>query len=418
MGLGKRWQQIRTHILGRRLPRGLINWRYAWPKGDPQILIHRRLWWNSGQDWPRPIWIASEFICWIRWMLWYGWRATGRIVHAQRQAHAPQDTLSLIQQYLRTLGWALGWCIHPRDVYRFGLLQAPEKALTYVYDQETGAYHRSRNPNPAQTPASYACIQDKIALADCVGVLGIPVVATTRVIARATSILLQQVAPTDSSGPLFYKTRSGNQGRGAFALWQTQQGLQGRSFEGEPLSSTQHIELAWKTLHQMDDVLIQPLLTNHPDLDAMSLTGEAIIVRFISERGNDGNSDCLSTTLEVPAGKTAQHKTTYSIFPIDSISGKLERFPQRDWLTPDIEQTAALIWTLAPLDKRIPCWPALMAASFKAHVAFTDVRAIAWDWVITPTGPVLLEGNVGWGTVTPQILHGGFLKNAVSPSIS
>jgi hypothetical protein len=40
---------------------------------------------------------------------------------------------------------------------------------------------------------------------------------------------------------------------------------------------------------------------------------------------------------------------------------------------------------------------------------FPDVWAIAWDWVITPSGPVLLEGNSGWGTATPQMIQGGFL---------
>ncbi len=416
MSVSERWQQLRRHVLSRRLPLGLVSARYLWGSHKPQVRQHRDLWWHSGDTWPRPIWFISELFVWMRWVLWYGWVANWRVVRTHSKTYAANTGLPIHRQFFTALRLALGWCIHPRDAFRFDLLLKPKAALDYVYGQETNAYHRSRNLNPAKTPASYAHIQDKVALAECVAALGIPVVATTRVIARATPVTLQQVAPTDSSGPLFYKTRSGNQGRGAFALWQTPQGLQGRSFEGDPLSSTQHIELAWKTLHQMDDVLIQPLLTNHPDLAAMSLTGEAITVRLISERDNDGNIDCLSATLEVPAGKTAQHKTTYSIFPIDSILGKLQRFPQRDWLTPDNKQIAAQIWALAASDKKIPYWSTLLAASFKAHAAFSDVRAIAWDWVITPTGPVLLEGNVGWGTATPQILKGGFLKNVMSAS--
>jgi len=57
----------------------------------------------------------------------------------------------------------------------------------------------------------------------------------------------------------------------------------------------------------------------------------------------------------------------------------------------------------------LPHWPALVWASHQAQTEFPDLWAIAWDWVITPSGPVLLEGNTGWGTTTSQIIQGGFL---------
>jgi hypothetical protein len=66
-------------------------------------------------------------------------------------------------------------------------------------------------------------------------------------------------------------------------------------------------------------------------------------------------------------------------------------------------------WTQAPPDFIVPHWQALVAASLAAHRQFPDVCAIAWDWIITPEGPLLLEGNTGWGTATPQLILGGFL---------
>jgi hypothetical protein len=53
----------------------------------------------------------------------------------------------------------------------------------------------------------------------------------------------------------------------------------------------------------------------------------------------------------------------------------------------------------------------LVIASERAHAVFPDVWAIAWDWVLTPEGPVLLEGNSGWGTTLPQRLEGGLLRH-------
>lgn len=59
----------------------------------------------------------------------------------------------------------------------------------------------------------------------------------------------------------------------------------------------------------------------------------------------------------------------------------------------------------------VPRWHELADYTHQAHATFPDIRAIAWDWVITPAGPVLLEGNVGWGAAMPQLMLGGFLRD-------
>lgn len=67
---------------------------------------------------------------------------------------------------------------------------------------------------------------------------------------------------------------------------------------------------------------------------------------------------------------------------------------------------------LLPAGFVLPDWPALVASSHHAHARLPGVWAIAWDWVLTPDGPVLLEGNAGWGVSAPQLLNGGFLADA------
>jgi len=57
----------------------------------------------------------------------------------------------------------------------------------------------------------------------------------------------------------------------------------------------------------------------------------------------------------------------------------------------------------------LPDWPLLIDASHRAQAQFPGIWAIAWDWVLTADGPVLLEGNVGWGGAVPQQLQGGWL---------
>ena len=64
-----------------------------------------------------------------------------------------------------------------------------------------------------------------------------------------------------------------------------------------------------------------------------------------------------------------------------------------------------------PENTTIPYWQDLINYTHLAHQQFPDLATLAWDWVITPTGPVLLESNTGWGTTTPQLLMGGFLAD-------
>ena len=60
----------------------------------------------------------------------------------------------------------------------------------------------------------------------------------------------------------------------------------------------------------------------------------------------------------------------------------------------------------------IPFWSELRKGALASHALFPDVYAIAWDYVVTPDGPLLLEGNTGWATRMPQIFNGGLLSLA------
>lgn len=48
---------------------------------------------------------------------------------------------------------------------------------------------------------------------------------------------------------------------------------------------------------------------------------------------------------------------------------------------------------------------------------FSEIYAIAWDYVITSDGPCMLEGNSGWGATTPQVIYGGLLKKITNSAL-
>ena len=62
-------------------------------------------------------------------------------------------------------------------------------------------------------------------------------------------------------------------------------------------------------------------------------------------------------------------------------------------------------------NRTIPYWKEIRKSAIDAHHCFPDVYAIAWDYVITPDGPYMLEGNTGWGAATTQMLQSGLLQD-------
>jgi hypothetical protein len=294
-------------------------------------------------------------------------------------------------------------------VYRFRLYREPGAALDHVFDHEVPAFQRWRSTPLGLQPSSLALLQDKVAFADELGRRGVPVVPTGACVPKHAGGR-PLAAEMQAFERVFCKARSGSRGQGAFTAWRTPHGIEGKAFEGHAIRKTEALESKWQELLALDDALIQPCLATHPALAQMACGDQAVTVRFIS-RWQGASLSCLSATLEIPAGSDeSSGRTLYSILPIEADSGRLLPLPADALLTREARERAERTWARAGAIETLPYWAALTAASFRAHRVFPGVWAIAWDWVITPDGPLLLEGNTGWGTATPQILQGGLLS--------
>ena len=402
----------RRELWQRHCPQGLISWRYLWPGQDGRIIAHRQIWWQQGEGWPRWLWLAVQGWQWLRWVGWFGPLALWRTLGRRRAQVAEGEGLGLGQQLWRVGRLTLGWCIPPREIYQFNLHHHPERALDYIFTHELPAYHRWRSRPLGLKPASLATLQDKLRLAAQLTPLGIALVPTPHVISRGQAAPL--ITYLEPGARLFCKTRSGNQGRGAFTVWQQASvagaaGLRGQGFEGKDLADGAAVEAAWQALCQQDDALIQPCLVNHAALEPLAMAGRAITVRYITA-WQQGQICCLSAVLEVPTHRAEHHhQILYSLLPLDPARGRVLPWPHPERLPEAARQAMTPLELRLPQPFHLPHWPALAWASHQAQAEFPDLGAIAWDWVITPSGPVLLEGNTGWGTATPQMIRGGLL---------
>lgn len=405
-----RW--LRRELVSRPLPHGLLGWQYLWPSDDDRILLHRQLWWSGPSRWPRPLWLLVELWLWLRWVGFDAWRASWRAVRHFGPRVRTDESIRLRQQAWRVLSLSLVWCIPPFEVYRFRLYRKSARPLDYVFEHEIAAYHRWRSRPLGLTSASLMLLQDKLALATELTAAGLPMAPTLACLPRGQPAELGDWL--EDQVPVFCKTRSGSAAVGAFTAWWEPRGLCGRMFDGRPLKTTAAVEQAWHRLLNLDDVLVQPRLKNHPDLQALAIGDDAITVRFISQRNgsrHDGRgSECLSATLEIPAGHDPRTGGPYYvILPIDAAGGRLLPWSHDDLIEEESRWRDARVNAMLTPESVVPEWTRLADYSLLAHQRFPDVWGIAWDWVVTPEGPQLLEGNSSWSATTLQMLSGGLL---------
>ncbi|MDM4769037.1 sugar-transfer associated ATP-grasp domain-containing protein [Solimonas sp. SE-A11] len=407
-----RWRRalrlLRREYLSRGLPHGLLGPALFWPDGDERRALHRRLWWQAPRRLPRPLWLLGEFWLWLRWAAYHVWRQGWTVLRRAGPQVRAEEHISLPRQAGRLLVLGLGWGIPPADVYRFQLYRRPAAAADYIYDHELAAYHRWRSPGPSAGAARQR-LQDKLAAAAALAARGVPVAQTLDCVTRHSAGTLASRLGTGACW--FCKTRSGHAGRGAFTVWRVEGGLRGCSFQGRALDDTAAVEQAWRELLALDDALIQPRLENHPALQALGTRDDAITLRLITQ-GPAGSAPPGYAALEIPAPSApGTAPQTYVILPLDPRSG-CPRPLAAAQLPEPVRRDQAEVCARLPTDFRVPFWEELLRYNASAHGLCPELWAVAWDWVITPGGPVLLEGNAGFGLAMPQMVRGGLAAAA------
>lgn len=403
---------LRRNLLRRAIPHGLVSWRYLLPSHPPQLRIHLRLWLlGRDQRLPLPLYLLMELFLWLRWVAFACWWQSWHAVRLRGDEIREREDISKGYQIWRLLSLGLGHCIPPREIYAFGLYRptAGRFIWDYVYLHETSAYHGWRSSCLPDRAVSMALVQDKSGLAKLLSGHNIPMAPVMELIPRSTPF--DPASQLLAYPRLFCKPRHGSASRDNFVIEQQS--------SGEPpaiyavINGMKSLATDFDKLHkamEQDDFLVQPKLTNHPELAPLSATEDAITVRIITELDSSGAS-CYSATLEIP-GKTDCAGYYHTILPIDQTTGALLPFPAGQLPARARAGHNAILAHFG--HSTLPHWHELRASALAAHQFLPGLFAIAWDYVITPDGPVMLEGNSGWGVTVPQLLNGGLLQAMVT----
>ncbi len=388
---------------------GLVSVRFLWPGLSREQRIHRQLLLSSVPRAPRPAAAALSGWLWLRWSAWFGWRDAMRTVRARGDLVEREWGVTRRRQLRAVLWCALAHGIPPRDFYVFQLYRPERRARAweYVYGVETAAFHRWRT-GAGDVAASYDLLQDKHAFADVMGGLGVPVVPTTAVVpafedAAGMARAFRELAV---DGVLFAKPRHGQRAQGVVRAEVHGGDVRFSALSGRTLTD-EELDRRISARRGSDDYVIQPYVGTHPELEDLgSARDEAVTVRLITT-ARHGQIAATCGYLEVPLRNRGRG---YALFEIDTATGELDGADHALCFAVRAEDVTSLreLGRVAA-GRAVPGWSDLVAHARCAHRQVPDLHSVAWDFIVGPYGPVLLEGNTNWGTAPLQIFHGPLL---------
>ncbi|MBD9362428.1 hypothetical protein EBB_18320 [Methylomonas sp. EbB] len=234
-------------------------------------------------------------------------------------------------------------------------------------------------------------VQDKAHFADLCRRHGLPCITTLAVFRDGSQ--LWPTTPFIPALPLLWaKDLTGSLGAGA-ARWR----LDAEYYHNDD----RQVTLSPKTLARqwlLRDCLIQPCLTNHPALAALS-DGTLVDFRVVTGIHRDGRVEVVATLGHLPCGGPSRRRYITGAIDKDSqrlISPTLSGFQ----IIKHHPDTGAEI-TAQP----IPFWRTALELVVNAHKKvpeFSRFVFLGWDVAITADGPLLIETNSGWGAFNHQ----------------
>lgn len=285
--------------------------------------------------------------------------------------------------------------------YRFGLLLdgAKDTWMNYVYDHEIGWNVAAGG---LATAASVRLLSDKWETAQRLRAAGIPVVASRRI--EAGTVVSEVVLRRwlDGDDEVFLKPIVGSRGDGGCVL-------SGPDLCLVPYQSTDAVDdpVAFVQGQVADrDYLVQARLRSHAQFAGVADPSDVVTVRVVTRDVGEGPR-IFSTVVEVPLPPTPEGQF-YQLIVVDE-DGHMVGRPRPPWYPPPAADSDSARVFVQLHGRTLPDHELMRTEALAAHRQFPGVFAIAWDIAVTDAGPVFLEGNGGFGTMTPQVASGGLL---------
>lgn len=151
--------------------------------------------------------------------------------------------------------------------------------------------------------------------------------------------------------------------------------------------------------------IIQKVIVQHDELNKINPSCVNTI-RIITVRGKSGEPHVFAHMLRLGVNSDHDNRATGGIGVGITEDGSL----MKDGMGHHFRVTKHPVTGFVFEGYKLPYWDEIKQLVIKAHSLIPDVVSIGWDVAITPTGPVLIEGNDNWEITGPQDTMGGLKK--------
>ena len=401
-------------MLDRLLSLGSLLGPAIWLSNSEVARVHRNVCLKCHPSLGR-LQARAVFICKIS--LWYFFLVWVHLVRAlllsrkiTREEHSKSENntflLSLIP--LIYLGFWLG--VRPQAYFSLKLHQKPRHLwLSYVFPQEQPSWHQIHGYNLEQQIRTV--LADKNQTEARLTGAQINCVQTLKMFKRNSHLDGNHIFTRQN---YFIKPNKLNAMRGCVRLEYKHQSaiytLTGYDLSRQKVSIQGQKDIATflELLLNNTDLLIQPLLLDHPSMQPFKpphanypQLNDITTVRVITCYYNYSVS-LVNALLEVDQGASKG----WVSYGIDIKTGKVNNSPPFN----NAEDNRLL-------NKTIPFWQEIERISCSAHQCLGQIKTVSWDICISTNGPIIIEGNSGWGVIAPQLvcsqpLLTGVLKSA------
>ena len=323
-------------------------------------------------------------ITWPGRLLW--------LIGSQVRAHAPTITARTGKSARRQAGeqlWlGLRHALPPVAYYTYEFYRADQWRWidAYIHQYEASTLLPALNRDH-----THPAIADKAHFAQLCAAQQLPTVPILGLCAAGRCDWLAA-----ATGDLFVKPRCGARGEGTM-MW--------RRLAADRYQAPDGASQSWAVVvaeiaaaSQQQAYLVQPCLTNHPALEALS-PGALATARLVTGRTPAGEIVTVAATFKM-AWQPSIINTHGLNSAIGLTTGQLARAYSYGPICPGYDThpvTGARITGVT-----LPDWLAAVALAHQAHHCFPGYVFLGWDVAFTDQGILLLEGNAGWDVMTVQ----------------
>ena len=377
-------------------PHCLLGFRFLFPISQAHQRLHRQVIISAFPARPRWQWFLLLVLLLIYWFGFEGWRRLYSVFRKIRTIGKNRFNKSHAEIINDLLILTFYFGASPSSYLLFYLHRYPRT--------EWLDWHSVLSCPPLCL--SQKLLGNKEQCASLLRAAGNPTIETLAILRQGERLNPEQLFNGRS---LFIKPIDSNGMRGCLALYydaqRSEYTLKGRSLCREWIKITKKNEIIDFILQMLrsHNLMVQPLLVNDQAISTLCHATDLVTIRIISGIYRT-QVTVVYAILEIPVDKFDD----YWLVNIDCGSGLLTGTGIIDetaetepgYEGDDCAEYARFVNQVK--GNQIPYWTAITDSVAKAHSLFDDVVTIGWDLAITPSGPVIIEGNTNWWVVPLQ----------------